>query len=264
MKKQVAVIIPTYKPKDYIIECFESIENQSLSKEEYHVYIGLNGSPKEFETYILKLLKKYTFEFTFVFVEEPGVSNARNHLLDLSVEDYIIFLDDDDIISNSYFEELLELTDEDTLGITNSKNFITTIEDATLNPWGLLYKQLNFVEKSKYRTRRYFSCPVSKMIHRKMIQNFRFDTNLKLSEDTLFMTYISKNINIIKKTSEKACYYIRIRESSSSRRYGGKSNKIKASFYLLKKYIKIFFTKGYEKIFILTRMAALVKYIMQK
>ncbi|MCK5780942.1 MAG: glycosyltransferase family 2 protein [Psychrilyobacter sp.] len=264
MNTKVAVILPTYKPQDYIIECFKSLEIQTLKKNEFCVYIGLNGSSKEFEKYILDQLKNFSFKYKFLFIENPGVSNARNKLLDVSMEDYIVFVDDDDIISKYYLEELLELTDEKTLGISDSKNFIKEISCLEENPWGKLYKTLKLEEKSKFKVRRYFSCPVSKMIHRKMVENYKFDINLKLGEDTLFMTYISKNIDLVKKTSENACYYIRVRETSSSRRHGGKWNKIKASFYSFRQFVKIFFTAGYEKLFLLTRIVALVKYILQK
>jgi len=264
MNSKVAVILPTYKPGKYIIECFDALEKQTLNKNDFCVYIGLNGSEKEYDTKIKEILKNYTFNYNYNFITSPGVSNARNILLDTSKEDYIVFIDDDDIISEPYLEELLNITTEKTMGISNCKNFTENIEEEQENPWGKLYKELADVEKSKYRTRRYFSFPVSKMIHRKMIEDYKFDTHLRLAEDTLFMTYISKNIDLVKKTSAKACYYIRIRKTSSSKRYGGKKNKIKASFYLFKKYVRLFFNGKYEKVFILTRMAALLKYILQK
>ena len=39
----LTVIIPTYIPKDYLWDCLDSIEKQSLDKDKFQVIIVLNG-----------------------------------------------------------------------------------------------------------------------------------------------------------------------------------------------------------------------------
>lgn len=43
METKISVIIPTYLPKDYLWECMDSLENQTLSKDEFEVILVLNG-----------------------------------------------------------------------------------------------------------------------------------------------------------------------------------------------------------------------------
>ena len=37
MATKISVIIPAYAPKDYLWECLDSLENQTLSKDEFEV-----------------------------------------------------------------------------------------------------------------------------------------------------------------------------------------------------------------------------------
>src|SRR5690606_31643500 len=112
MKKQAvnnktSVLIPTHKPDWYIERCLNSIEEQTLNKSYFMVYITLNGVKEPYEELILGLLNKYSFEYAYFYIPEAGVSNARNFMIESSVEDYITFVDDDDMLSPDYLEQLL-------------------------------------------------------------------------------------------------------------------------------------------------------------
>ncbi len=56
--KKISIIIPSYKPANYLEKCLVSLENQTLTKDKYKVYIALNGPKDDFEKYILSLLYK--------------------------------------------------------------------------------------------------------------------------------------------------------------------------------------------------------------
>lgn len=256
IENKVAVIVPTYKPGNYIEKCLRSIENQTLKKKNFCVYIALNGSSEKYKIYIEKILEDITFNFKFFYLEKAGVSNARNFLLDNSYEEYIVFLDDDDLISENYLENLLDVVKENYIGISNIYNFKKNLKKLEENYIGKTYKKLNGIETSKFKIRKYFSNPVAKIIHRKMIGKIRFDTKLKIGEDSLFMTMISKNIKGIMKTNENTCYYVYQREGSASR---GKKREKTEKKYLLKIFLKLIFNSKYDRIFILTRIVAILK-----
>ena len=61
METKISVIIPTYLPKDYLWECMDSLENQTLSKDEFEVILVLNGEREPYESNIRKKLHEYTF-----------------------------------------------------------------------------------------------------------------------------------------------------------------------------------------------------------
>ena len=65
MATKISVIIPTYAPKDYLWECLDSLENQTLSKDEFEVILVLNGEREPYESMIQKKLPEYSFVSTF-------------------------------------------------------------------------------------------------------------------------------------------------------------------------------------------------------
>ncbi|OCL99251.1 putative glycosyltransferase EpsJ [Aliarcobacter thereius] len=257
---KISVLIPTYKPQEYIEKCFDSIEKQTLSKEFFKVYIALNGDRNPYYEYIESLLTKYSFKSEFIYLEEIGVSNARNKLIDISKEPFITFIDDDDIISENYLENLLEIADENYISIANVYNFEKDINEKKENYIGNCFLSLNNIEKSKYKTRKYFSSPCAKLINRKMIGDVRFDTKLKIGEDSLFMAEISNKVEGLKKTTEDTIYYVFERAGSATRKKIDKKEEFKRIIYLVGIYIKMLFG-NYNKIFIMTRIAATMKHL---
>lgn len=127
--KKVAILIPTHKPKEYLERCLESIEHQTLDKTRFCVYIALNGLKEPYESYILSLLKKYSFMCRYSYIKTPSVSNARNMLIDISMEEYIAFIDDDDCISKNYLQSLLDLSTESLVGISSVYAFEKDIDN---------------------------------------------------------------------------------------------------------------------------------------
>lgn len=254
--KNIAVLIPSYKPSDYLENCFFSLENQTLSKDKYKVYIALNGPKAGYEDYIFVLLSKMTFNHKYIYIEQAGVSNARNKLLDISDEEYIVFIDDDDLVSENYLENLLKVSSSEIMGISNIYNFENDIKEMKENYISKSFSNLNDRENSKYKIRKYFSSPVAKMIHRNMIQNISFDEKVSKGEDSLFMAIISKNVVSVQKTSVNTCYYVYERIGSVTRQKVIIEKELRTIFYLTLQYTKLLFRKDYQKIFILTRIVA--------
>lgn len=258
---KLAVILPTYKPGEYIKECFDSIDKQTLDSSNFCVYIGLNGPKHEYEIFIKKALEKFNFNYKYIYLEIAGVSVARNRLISESTGDYFVFLDDDDEISPNYLESLLSVTTSTTMGISNVINFTGDRGNLFENYIGKSFSQLDDKGSSPFIYRKYFSSPCGKMLHRNMIGNVRFDTNLARGEDGLFMASISKNIHSIKKCSSDTIYYVNHRQNSASRKKVDKRNESKKLIYLAKKYISMLFFKGYSFAFIATRVLATLNHL---
>lgn len=257
--KKLAVLIPSYEPKKYLIRCLESLDKQTLAKEQFRVYIALNGPKDPYEKFILDIVKKMDFDYRYIYIEQTGVSNARNKLLDCSKEEFITFIDDDDLITENYLQNLLDVSTDKYIGVSNIYYFKNDIKHLEKNYIGSNFDSLDKIETSKFKTRKYFSSSCAKVIHRTMIGETKFDVNLKNGEDSLFMATISKNITAICKTTKDTCYYVHQRPNSAQSKKRGLYNKMATSIYLLKEYSKLFFQKEYEKIFIFTRILATLK-----
>jgi len=254
--KKIAVLIPSYKPENYFEKCLLSIQKQTLSKDKFCVYIALNGPRFPYEEYILEVLFDSNFEYRYIYIEKAGVSNARNKLIDISEEEYIVFIDDDDLISENYLENLLKVSSNKIMGISNIYTFENDLKEMKENYISKSFTSLNDRESSKYKIRKYFSSPVAKMIHRKMIEDIKFDERLSKGEDSLFMAMISKNIDSIQKASIDTYYHVYERVGSATRQKVNVKKEVKTIFYLTFQYIKLFFKRDYQKVFILTRIAA--------
>ncbi len=258
---KISVLIPTYKPQEYLERCLQSIDDQSLPKKEYKVYIALNGPKDNYADFIQRLLRLFSFEYEFFYLDKAGVSNARNHLIDTSTEPYITFIDDDDCISPTYLESLLAVSSLDTIGISNSYDFEQDINEKKSNFIGQSFLKLPDIEKSKFKSRKYFSSPCAKLIHRKIIGSTRFNTKLAMSEDALFMAELSNKVHAVKKASSEAIYYVYERPNSASRKKIKRVDEVERVFYLVLQYTKLFFNPRYNKLFIATRIAATLKFL---
>lgn len=112
---------------------------------------------------------------------------------------------------------------------------------------------------SVFKGRKFMSSSCCKIISRRIIQDVRFDTNLKIGEDSVFMAKISKKVKSIVLSDSSAIYYRRLRAGSASRVKQPILKKCNIVCKLLKKYTKML-TPSYNIPFIATRIvAALLK-----
>lgn len=105
---KISVIIPTYKPQDYLWECLDSLVAQTFPKEDFEVILVLNGCHEPWNSTIREYIdtRMQGMNVNYMHTNQGGVSNARNIALDKVKGEYITFIDDDDLISPTYLEVL--------------------------------------------------------------------------------------------------------------------------------------------------------------
>lgn len=209
----ISVIIATYNPQDYFLECLKSLEEQSLAKTKFKVYVVFNGTDQNIVNRYKKIISNLDIVADVFSLENSGVSKARNFGIDSSAEEYICFLDDDDILSENYLEELLGSVKDSSIIVSNVLSFYVFNEFK--NDYLTLSK--SFETKRFLNCRSVFSTVWGKIIPRNVIGSTRFNEALKNGEDALFMFAISKNIINLKSTPLNVYYYRRLREGSASR-----------------------------------------------
>ena len=254
---KISIIIPTYKPGPYLKDCLESINNQTMNKKCFEVIIVLNGVIKPYIECIYNLTKMYDFNSVVIPTETPGVSNARNIGLTRAQGEYVCFIDDDDKISPSYLENLYSKATPNNIVASNVKAFYNNSNKTENDYIASAYKKL--INKnsplSVFKGRKFMSSSCCKIISRRIIQDVRFDTNLKIGEDSVFMAKISKKVKSIVLSDSSAIYYRRLRAGSASRVKQPILKKCNIVCKLLKKYTKML-TPSYNIPFIATRIVA--------
>ena len=171
--------------------------------------------------------------------------------------EYVCFIDDDDKISPSYLEDLYKKASPNSIVASNVKAFYDNSDKTEDDYISIAYKKLihKNTPLSVFKGRKFMSSSCCKIISQNIIQNIRFDTNLKNGEDSIFMAKISKNVKNIILSDSNAIYYRRLRVGSASRTKQTILQKKHNVYELLKRYIKML-TSSYNIPFIGTRIVA--------
>ncbi len=263
---ELTVIIPTYKPGDYLWTCLESLEKQTYPLSSFEVLIVLNGCCEPWKSSIESyLLEHRDLNVTFIQTDQPGVSNARNIGIENANGEYLTFLDDDDYVSEEYLEELADKVSEEIISISYTLSFSESKLPYSYHITEAYNKVKNKGKCTINNCRSYFSGPCMKLFHKNIIGNRRFNTKLANGEDTLFMFEISDRIKKISLTTKQAVYYRRMRENSATTGYRTLSDKRKSDVIQLKAILKSFLHNpfGYNWWFCMTRVIGCIYYIIK-
>lgn len=252
---QISVIIPTYKPQNYLWQCLDSLDAQTMDKSLWEVIIVLNGCSEPWKTEIKKYIGlHHWFNARLLQTDEAGVSNARNIGLDNAKGEYITFIDDDDYVSPSYLDELAVIATPDTIAASNTIAF--SDQNAHI-PYAIEKEYLHYATKDNvpfYSAKKYFRGPCMKLIHRSIIAGRRYNPQFAVSEDSLYMFAISDKMRYVAFTNPQAVYYRRIRPDSASRQLSW-LQRIRNGMHLVLQYSKIYRSgKGYKFSFYFTRL----------
>lgn len=255
----ISVIIPTYKPQEYLWECLDSLVNQTLDKSMFEVILVLNGCGEPWKRMIEEYITARLSDIivNFIHTKHGGVSNARNLALDVAKGEYVTFIDDDDYISPTYLEEMLALSDNNTMVIAKPIAFWD--ESRIVKEYRITREYNRCAPKGRqksYNARKFFSGPWMKLIPMSYIQDRRFDVGFKNGEDSLFMFLISDKFKDVVFTSENAIYYRRIRENSATTMNRTRWQMIENSLKVMKVMTTIYFScpLSYNFSFYFTRL----------
>lgn len=258
---KISVIIPTYKPQEYIWQCLDSLSKQTFQCSSFEIIIVLNGCCEpwkgELESYISANMSSLNVKL--VQIDQGGVSNARNVAIDMAQGEYVTFIDDDDYVSPRYLEGLYELASEDTISLCYPFAFDDAEPEKQLDNYKmtLQYNKVHCDGKLPYqKARKFFSGPCMKLIPRRLIADRRFDINFKNGEDSLFMFLISDEFKYVRFAPQYVCYYRRMRENSAYTRKRSVMNKFLNACSLITAFSKIYFRRmrHYNFTFYMTRL----------
>jgi len=121
--KRLSVIVPVYNGEKYVEEALNSIFSQE-GDYEFEVIIVNDGSTDKTE----EILQPYMDRIVYTYQQNGGPPAARNTGVKLATEDYVAFLDADDIwtdhkttLQKAFFDENSKI--DIVLGLYNKQNF---------------------------------------------------------------------------------------------------------------------------------------------
>lgn len=104
MSAKISVIVPVYKVEPYLSRCLDSIINQTYRNLE--IILVDDGSPDHCGE-ICDEYARQDSRIRVIHKSNGGLSDARNHGIDVATGDYIAFVDSDDYVTTDMYEKML-------------------------------------------------------------------------------------------------------------------------------------------------------------
>ena len=101
----ISVVIPTYNRRHLLGKCLAGLEKQTASLDSFEVIVVVDGSEDGTLDFLINYSPAYPFKY--IFIENSGLSAARNNGARLASSQYLIFLDDDIVADPRLVEEHL-------------------------------------------------------------------------------------------------------------------------------------------------------------
>ena len=97
-RRRISVAISTFNRADYLALALESLKRQSVSP--FEILIQNDGGTDDTEN----VVRASGLNIRYYYWENRGLAASRNHLLSLAEGDWILFLDDDDLLADDALE----------------------------------------------------------------------------------------------------------------------------------------------------------------
>lgn len=133
---KVSLIIPVYNVENYIEKCLNSVVNQTLKDME--VIIVNDGSKDSSKQKIQKYLEKYPW-IKYLEKENGGLSDARNYGMPYATGKYIAFLDSDDYVEETMYEEMYNIAEKENADMVDC-DFVWEYPNRKRKDIGEIYK----------------------------------------------------------------------------------------------------------------------------
>ncbi|RKM59792.1 glycosyltransferase [Butyrivibrio sp. CB08] len=176
-EKIVSFIIPVYQAKDTLKTCVLSCLNQKfVEADEMEVILVDDGSTDGSSEICDELQSQYDGRIQVIHGRNHGVSHARNIGIERATGRFLVFVDADDEVKETFIDNMTKYADEGTVIVDETKKYVGAqklsgyqyIENSVLNQnthvWGKLFDRQTIVSG-----------------------NIRFNENLTIGEDLIFL-----------------------------------------------------------------------------
>lgn len=222
-----SIIVPVHNAEKYLLECLHSIDSQK--EKSYEVILVVNASTDNSLLICQEWAKKHE-NAQVIVTDIPGVSHARNMGIEISIGEWLVFLDSDDCMRNNALTILEQ-------GIANGYDFVISNYSSNSDMRNYSEREsaipvINYQRALLDRTQ-YFSKSNSgltwnpivldsvwaKAYRSSIVKQFgvKFDCNISIGEDLLFNMSYSLQVKQVY-CIDKDIYFYRVIPQSVSRR----------------------------------------------
>ena len=187
----ISVITPVYNSGQSLNACIESVTRQSY--QDFEFLIIDDGSTDKSKDMIRNWALRDN-RVVPVFQENSGASSARNHGLDIAKGEFVVFVDSDDYVTQTYLQDLIDMISDKedvVLGVCGHSVFYngTFSHHHQFPKCSCLvcdYKTI-FQDISLHK----FGFPWGKIFRRDIIErhHLRFDEKVCIAEDLMFLMH---------------------------------------------------------------------------
>lgn len=207
----ISVIVPVYNVESYVAECIESIQNQTYMNLEI---ILVNDGSTDASGDICDKYAAYDERIQVIHKENAGVSAARNTGIEAANGDYIGFVDSDDYIAPTMYEDMLKLMAEHDLDIIECTAFRN---NGDTNIEGCNDGSLEIFNRDEALKMAMYDCFVavwSQLYKRRVISDVRFPVGRKFEDSAVSYLFIAntKRVGHI----NRCLYYYRLNPNSTT------------------------------------------------
>ena len=188
-KPLVSIIVPVYNSEKFLAATLDAFVGQTWQEAEF---ILIDDGSADVSGRICDEYAAKDSRFRVVHKVNCGVAAARNTGLEIAKGQLIGFVDSDDIVKNTYIQELADNMAAAGADISICRHFISTPENAghfpPCDPEGeLLYFNATQSVQNALIDRYYGGGCWGCLIKRSLVENIRFDRELFLDEDLFFI-----------------------------------------------------------------------------
>ncbi|PTP86657.1 hypothetical protein CWO04_10030 [Vibrio splendidus] len=213
MQPLISVLVPCFNHENYVIECLESIKNQTYSN--YEIVIIDDGSTDGSKERVINWIEENNeLSVSFDSQVNKGISSTLNRLLLMAKGEFVAICASDDLLTQDSLEtRLRELQNNENADVVfsdayvideNSKNISNSTFRTLFKINDLVFKNVNANESLIYNW--CIPGPVT-MVRRTFYDEFKYD-NDKLAEDRPFYLNAMVKHKVIYSSSKSAYYRV--------------------------------------------------------
>lgn len=205
--EKISIIIPVYNAEKTIRRCLDSI--LASAYENYEVILIDDGSTDD-SVLIISEYKKRNQRFKLIAQSNSGPSAARNKGLEVANGDIISFVDSDDYVRDDYLEKLASTFKKEKVDVVffgfhrvNADGIELTVHEPP-NTQNEYYSTLIALSEADM-----FGYTWIKAFRREILNEVRFDEEMRLFEDEIFTCKLLEQQVKIFIMKEAIYYYVR-------------------------------------------------------
>jgi len=204
MKKPfITFIIPHYNKPAYMLrECIESVMSLELGDDEREIIIVDDGSIEKSE----ELVKSIGEDIVYLYQQNQGPSVARNRAMDIATGEYIQFLDSDDYLVSSNYNEVIRTIRKKRMDMLLFRYTTDTVVAKTIKET-IPPEAITTCKGSEYLLNNNLRAACCLYIFRReLVNDLRFQPGI-FHEDTLFTPLLIMRTKTFCDTTTKAYFY---------------------------------------------------------